>query len=554
MHIGFHVPVGKSMIDTLQQKNANIGQIFNGNPRSFQRKHKWTTSEIQSIRKSKIPIWIHAGYIIHFVSYPTESRKRILADMKDAKKINSPGVILHIEKDTSEFVKHLLWLHRHGPKKIKFIIEISSNQSISDYAYIIKQLPETRFQIGLDTAHLFANGVDLRKQGYFLNFLNQLSQEIGITAIELIRRIGMIHLNDSGAKFNSHRDIHAPLKQGYWLRSNQNSIREIVEFAIEFQIPMILETGGNYKTEIQWIRSFLTIQTLLREFALYRHYLQEPFHARPFESLLNQMESDSTPITNLNYWKQQPNVGTKIFDKITEYVETGTIQEYNKIQKENSFQQWKQFMKIPGVGPKHALNLNLSLLTERQQIGLQYLFDLWKPIYKTEAKQWQQILQTIFKNHRVLLMGSFRIGKSFGSDMDFLILDVSKAEQQIKLKELKPYIVKWFGNSGYVRLTEQDSVRSMDLRFGLSSELPFWTLYFGSGEEWNRFLRQTAKKQGYLLNQHGLYNNKTKKRYPKKIQTEEDIFHILHVPYVEPKQRSIILPKSISYLKLVETK
>jgi DNA polymerase (family 10) len=58
--------------------------------------------------------------------------------------------------------------------------------------------------------------------------------------------------------------------------------------------------------------------------------------------------------------------------------------------------------------------------------------------------------------------------------------------------------------------------------------------YLTGGKVFNIRLRGLAKKKGYKLNQHGLFNKSGNKVAS---MVEEDIFEALHEPYVTPDQR-----------------
>ena len=46
-------------------------------------------------------------------------------------------------------------------------------------------------------------------------------------------------------------------------------------------------------------------------------------------------------------------------------------------------------------------------------------------------------------------------------------------------------------------------------------------------------------KKGFLLNQKGLYNNRTNTKIPIPVNSEQDIFTILGLDYVPPTQRDM---------------
>ena len=58
--------------------------------------------------------------------------------------------------------------------------------------------------------------------------------------------------------------------------------------------------------------------------------------------------------------------------------------------------------------------------------------------------------------------------------------------------------------------------------------------YFASGAEFSRQIRLLAKKQGYKLNEWGLFKGKKRVFFPK---NEREILTFLKVPYQTPKKR-----------------
>ena len=80
-------------------------------------------------------------------------------------------------------------------------------------------------------------------------------------------------------------------------------------------------------------------------------------------------------------------------------------------------------------------------------------------------------------------------------------------------------------------------IRRLDIR--LIPLESFFTayLYFTGSYEFNERMRGIAKRQGYKLNEYGLYK-KTGDTYKLiKVKSEEDIFKVLGMDYVEPEKR-----------------
>ncbi|RVX66976.1 hypothetical protein B0A52_09190 [Exophiala mesophila] len=106
----------------------------------------------------------------------------------------------------------------------------------SDLRDVIAQIkPEYRSRIGvcIDTCHAFAAGYDLRTPDAFEKTMKEFDETIGFQYLKAM------HLNDSKAPFNSHRDLHQNIGLGFLgLRAFHSVMNEP-----RFQgLPLILET------------------------------------------------------------------------------------------------------------------------------------------------------------------------------------------------------------------------------------------------------------------------------------------------------------------------
>jgi DNA polymerase/3'-5' exonuclease PolX len=74
----------------------------------------------------------------------------------------------------------------------------------------------------------------------------------------------------------------------------------------------------------------------------------------------------------------------------------------------------------------------------------------------------------------------------------------------------------------------------MDIEFLPENEFYVGLLYFTGSKSLNIAMRANAKRQGYTLNQHGLFDKKGN-RIP--VFTEEEIMAELGMSYIEPHKR-----------------
>ncbi|KAK5027715.1 DNA-(apurinic or apyrimidinic site) lyase [Exophiala sideris] len=106
----------------------------------------------------------------------------------------------------------------------------------SDLRDVIAEIkPEFKSRIGvcIDTCHAFAAGYDLRTPEAFQKTMKEFDDTVGIEYLKAV------HLNDSKAPFNSHRDLHQNIGLGFLgLRAFHN----IMNDSRFHGLPLILET------------------------------------------------------------------------------------------------------------------------------------------------------------------------------------------------------------------------------------------------------------------------------------------------------------------------
>ena len=142
------------------------------------------------------------------------------------------------------------------------------------------------------------------------------------------------------------------------------------------------------------------------------------------------------------------------------------------------------------------------------------------------------------------------MGKKTSGDID-IVISIKKNVNGI-LKKLVTHLFEngilldTFGlkipsdkQTNYIGLIKVNSnpVRHIDIHVIKSEELPYHMLYFGSGEQFSRLIRQKAKNIGYKLNNKGLFKNGKKIN----IQTEKNIFKQLDISYISPENRNTII-------------
>lgn len=266
----------------------------------------------------------------------------------------------------------------------------------------------------------------------------------------------------------------------------------------------------------------------------------------------------------------------------------------NSVVDESRLYAFQAFKKIMGVGDKMAIDLvnagfltidqvrEASLTTEGKRLGLQraavreglrFYEYLDKRIPRNIATHVINRIQNLILSHSygsvpVMPLGSYRRGYSSVGDIDILLrlsassvssasssFSDSESVRRMLVRELGPDYVFTI-SKGSRRLSflmrmpsaatptsvsknrsKMHSVGRVDVfMMKDASEEASFTLYATGSASFNEYMRQAAKRRGMRLNEYGLYNSLTGKRYD--LRREEDAFRIIGIPYVPPELRT----------------
>lgn len=260
--VGGHVSIAGGLNNAIKNTlsiGGNCLQIFAGSPRLWYRKEfadEEANNFLVSLQKNNLgPVFIHALYLVNLASpNPDLVEKSIISvvkDMQNGAKINSSGVILHLGSHlgagfeaVKDQVVSSLQAILSDTKNCDLILENDAGQngkigSFEELASLLDTLDNPRLKICLDTAHMFASGVDLRDPVEVYNLVKKLEQ------LDLLSKVVCIHLNDSASKLDSHRDVHANIGEG---EIGNTGLGNIINHPSLSHLPLILEVPGKNKT------------------------------------------------------------------------------------------------------------------------------------------------------------------------------------------------------------------------------------------------------------------------------------------------------------------
>jgi DNA polymerase beta len=271
-------------------------------------------------------------------------------------------------------------------------------------------------------------------------------------------------------------------------------------------------------------------------------------------------------------------VGKNSVKRIDEILKTGFLNEIKLNRKnKNILKHIENLEEVIGIGRKKAVELikkhNIKSvsglikahkdgkieLNDKILLGLKYYGKIKKHIPRKEVLSIDKYLyKMVFKLDKELfgiICGSYRRQQSYSNDIDLLIVHPNiKTLNQLKNKENlliklvkklkqdkfilddmtdKNYVNKYMGFCQY----KNNPIRRIDIRYMPYKSYYAALLYFTGSRDFNKKMRMIAIELGYKLNEYGLYKIKNNKYHKVKVNSEKDIFTILNMEYVLPKNR-----------------
>ncbi|HNY36278.1 MAG TPA: DNA polymerase/3'-5' exonuclease PolX [Candidatus Pacearchaeota archaeon] len=283
-----------------------------------------------------------------------------------------------------------------------------------------------------------------------------------------------------------------------------------------------------------------------------------------------------------------PGVGKSIAEKIEEFLKTGKVKYLKEIKKASPID-LEELTKVEGLGVKRIKKL-------WKELGVRNLKDLEKalddhkiaPLFGFGEKMEQNILESIQflkqgrgrfllreiipEVERILekfkkingvvnlsVAGSTRRRKETIGDVDFLVAIKDTTDKYLVEKIMNTFVsmdevIKVVGKGETKSSIRTKNGLSMDLRLVSEGSFGAAMQYFTGSKDHNIALRRIAIKQGYKLNEYGLFRNERKI----KGEIEEEIYEKLGMDWIPPEMREnqgeIELATEKKLPKLIELK
>lgn len=256
-----------------------------------------------------------------------------------------------------------------------------------------------------------------------------------------------------------------------------------------------------------------------------------------------------------------PGIGEGIAKKIKELLETGKLKYYEDLKK-SEYAPLTEFLKIPGVGPKHAklvydklgVKTVEQLQKAAQQGKLKDLYGLGEKVEQNILQGIQQVkkykerfplafiyprAQTILEEmkkvkeaKKITQAGSLRRMRETIADVDILVSsDKPKPVMDafVNLPQTQKVVAK--GNTKSSIVTKDGF--QVDLRVVKPESFGAASHYFTGSKAHNIRIRSLGVNKGLKINEYGVF--KKEKRISGK--TEEEIFKSVKLPYIAPELR-----------------
>ncbi|KAG8512461.1 DNA polymerase beta, partial [Galemys pyrenaicus] len=236
-----------------------------------------------------------------------------------------------------------------------------------------------------------------------------------------------------------------------------------------------------------------------------------------------------------------PGVGTKIAEKIDEFLATGKLRKLEKIRQDDTSSSINFLTRVTGIGPSAArkfvdegiktledLRKNEDKLNHHQRIGLKYFEDFEKRIPREEMLQMQDIVLNEVE----------KVDSEYIATPKLLHRVV---EQLQKVHFITDTLSK--GETKFMLPTKNDENeyphRRIDIRLIPKDQYYCGVLYFTGSDIFNKNMRTHALEKGFTINEYTIrpLGVTGVAGEPLPVDSERDIFDYIQWKYREPKDR-----------------
>jgi deoxyribonuclease-4 len=278
MRFGFHISIAggfSKVVERAHARGCETIQFFSRNPRGWKysplnkKEVKAFRSSIQS--STLFPVFLHMPYLPNIASFKSKFYKRsihsIATDLQRADQLGAQYLIIHIghrmESSEDQAIEAVSQGIDQAFEKVEndiiLLMENTAGQG-TEIGYTFDQIKKIiegvhdhqRMGVCLDTAHSFEAGYDLSNKDGIERTLETFDQTIGL------KRLHLLHLNDSKTPLGSRKDRHWHIGEGY---IGPEGFRCLINHPLLRNLPGIMETPR--KDTVEDLRNMKVIRSLV---------------------------------------------------------------------------------------------------------------------------------------------------------------------------------------------------------------------------------------------------------------------------------------------------
>ena len=278
MRFGFHISIAGGFLRIVERAKARgceTIQFFSRNPRGW-KYSPLNKKEVGAFRSSTqssalFPIFLHMPYLPNIASFKSKFYKRsihsIATDLQRAEQLGAQYLIIHIghrmESSEDQAIDAVSQGIAQAFEKVKnaviLLLENTAGQG-TEIGYTFAQIRKIiegvrdheRMGVCLDTAHTFEAGYDLSNKEGLERALEKFDQVVGL------KRLHLLHLNDSKTPLGSRKDRHWHIGEGY---IGLEGFRNLVNHPLLRHLPGIMETPR--KDTVEDLKNMKVIRSLV---------------------------------------------------------------------------------------------------------------------------------------------------------------------------------------------------------------------------------------------------------------------------------------------------
>lgn len=258
--IGAHVSSAGGIWTAIERGTgleAEAIQIFGSQPQTW-RPTKHTPEAFERFKAARADsglaaVWLHCPYLPNLAAEDDEMWEKSIAAVANSLNVaegaGADGVVLHagshrgkgVEAVLPRVAEALVRIFEAAPGGALLALENAAGQggtigkSWAELGIIVKEVPNPRLAVCMDTCHAFAAGYNIVEAAGLDAALRELDGELGI------ERLAVMHANDSKGELGGTRDRHENIGDGF---IGEAGFRVILAEPRLQLVPMLLEVPG----------------------------------------------------------------------------------------------------------------------------------------------------------------------------------------------------------------------------------------------------------------------------------------------------------------------